>query len=157
VIRAERGDIWSYSESHFIVIPTNIGWKWQDGRNVMGRGLALQATKKWPYFSFWFGEMCRRHGEKTPTCVYPYGPLIAFPVKPLNKKEPHLSWRSNADTGLIERSARELAAIEVPKPVALPLVGCGNGKLEMSEVRPILDRYLGDSRFVLVLAERPGS
>jgi hypothetical protein len=33
------------------------------------------------------------------------------------------------------------------------LVGCGNGGLEMADVRPILDRHLSDKRFVLVLRE----
>lgn len=153
MIKSERGDIWKYLKTHHIVIPTNIGWKPKDGKNVMGRGLALQAAHKYPYFPLWYGLQCAKSKAKTPVLVYPHEKLVAFPVKPLNEETPWLSWKSKADLGLIERSAKELAALKVSGPIAVSMVGCGNGGLEMSDVRPILDKYLSDDRFVLVLYE----
>lgn len=155
MIRAEYGDLWDYEETHLLVIPTNIGWT-QGGANVMGRGLALQAAKKYPDFPLWYGKVCRQLGSLTPVLKYPKAPLIAFPVKPLNQKSPWFSWKSGADLRLIETSAEILksSATELGwEKVAVSMVGCGNGGLEMSEVRPILDRHLSDDRFVLVLKQ----
>jgi len=151
VIRSEKGDIWALEKSHLLVIPTNIGWKAADGMNIMGRGLALQAARKYPYVALWYGLQCMKKGAASPVLIYPHGPLILFPVKPLNAEKPWLSWRNKADLGLIERSARELAGLQTDKPVAVSMVGCGNGGLEMSQVRPILDKHLSDERFTLIL------
>lgn len=154
MIATERGDIWSYEKTHLIVIPTNIGWKRGSvGENVMGRGLAIQAAQRYLHLATWYGAECKKGGVATPVLRYPDGPIIVFPVKPLNAAQPWLSWRNRADLKLIERSARELAVLKVDRPVAVSMVGCGNGGLEMSEVRPILDRHLSDDRFVLVLYE----
>lgn len=151
VIKSERGSIWAYEKTHALVIPTNIGWRAKDQANVMGRGLALQAAQKYPEFQLWFGRECAARGAQTPVLAYPDAPLIAFPVKPLNAAAPWLSWKNKADLKLIERSAQQLAELKVDRPVAVSMVGCGNGGLEMGEVRPILDQYLSADRFTLVL------
>jgi len=151
MIRSEIADIWSYENTHLIVIPTNIGWKKDTFENVMGKGLALQAAKKYPGFPAWYGFQCRNLGCATPVLVYPEGPLIAFPTKQLNGGKPWMSWQNKSDLRLIERGAKELAALKVDRPVAVSMVGCGNGGLEMSQVRPILDRHLSDERFTLIL------
>lgn len=152
MIRSERGNLWDYEKTHYLVIPTNIGWT-KDGKNVMGRGLALQAAKRYPYLAKWYGLWCQERKERTPVLVYREGPLILFPVKPLDQAHPSFSWKKKADLGLIERSAKELAAVKVDRPVAVSMVGCGNGGLEMSLVRPILDRHLSDERFTLIIYE----
>lgn len=151
MIASRRGDIWKLVASHLLVIPTNIGWKPRDGRNVMGKGLALQAAGKHPYFPLWYGLECMKKRAETPVLLYPHAPLIAFPVKPLNEATPWLSWKSKADLGLIERSAKQLAEMKTDHPVAVSMVGCGAGGLEMADVRPILDKYLSDPRFTLIL------
>lgn len=151
MIQSKKGDIWAYVGSHLLVIPTNIGWRKESFENVMGRGLALQAAKKYPKFPSWYGLQCRALGVATPVLVYPDAPLIAFPTKPLNGGKPWMSWQSKSDLGLIERSARQLAAFPTDHPIAVSMVGCGNGGLDMSQVRPILDRHLSDDRFTLIL------
>lgn len=73
--------------------------------------------------------------------------IITFPVK----KE---WWFKNADTGLIEKSCLELKEIfrynlsGIPTPIYLPRVGCGNGRLDWKDVKPVLEKHL-DSRFVV--------
>lgn len=154
MIKTERGSIWAYENTHALVIPTNLGWRMRDQSNIMGRGLALQAAKKYPDFPIWFGRECAARREATPVLVYPSAPLIAFPVKPLNAEAPWMSWKNKADLKLIERSAKQLAELKVERPIAVSMVGCGNGGLEMSDVRPILDRYLSHDRFTLILFGR---
>ena len=36
-----QGNLWRYHRTHWIVVPTNIGWKLSDGCNIMGRGSGL--------------------------------------------------------------------------------------------------------------------
>ena len=150
MIQTERGNIWDCESTHLLVIPTNIGYK-ADGRNVMGRGLALQAAKRHREFALWYGRICQDKGAKTPVVRFGKTALIAFPVKPLNPNAPWLSWKSHADLSLIERSVRQLSQFPGKEPIMVPLVGCGNGQLDMGEVRPILDRYLSDERYTLIL------
>lgn len=152
MIRSVRADIWTFLDSHLIVIPTNIGYKRESGANVMGRGLAAQAAARYPDLARWYGIFCKAHGKDTPVVRYPDAPLLLFPVKPLNTAAPWLSWKQAADLELIERSTRQLAELQVGD-TAVPLVGCGNGGRTMAEVRPILDRHLSEDRFLLVLPE----
>jgi hypothetical protein len=157
-MKIEYGDIWSYAKDSCIVIPTNAGFK-ADGSNVMGRGVAQQAAAKYPNLARWYGDRCHMYGNDA---CFPYPPeraeLILFPTKPLNKKEPWLSWRQKSSITLIEKSAKTLVAIleggPIPKDkprIVLPAVGCGNGGLELGEVVPILKKHLVDDRFILVL------
>jgi hypothetical protein len=81
--------------------------------------------------------------------------LVTFPVK--------RHWGDRADLDLIEASARWLchaldhrAEQKVPPGFLAPLYlvrpGCGNGKLDWKDVKPILASIL-DDRFIVV--ERP--
>lgn len=151
-----KGDLWDYAPTHWLVIPTNIGWT-RDGRNVMGRGVAKQAAERVPALAQWYGELCRRRGAATAVAfnrwtisadeVYK---LLLFPVKPLNLAAPWLSWQNRADLELIKRSTKLLSlAGTMLTPVALPLVGCGNGGLVQEDVLPILAAQLDDT-FTLV-------
>jgi hypothetical protein len=156
-LKVEYGDIWKYRGKGYIVIPTNLGWR-KDGANVMGRGLAAQAASLYPGLAERYGEMCRQYGERL-SCVVVSGydtPLILFPTKPLNKEAPWLSWQAMADLSLIEKNAKCLAELEGDLkddlPILVPALGCGNGGLDLREVRPILERHLTSDRFVLVLS-----
>lgn len=152
------GDIMSFRGKGYIVIPTNIGWK-VDGSNVMGRGLARLVASIYPGLPKDYGAICQKYGEKT-TCAVISGydaALIMFPVKPLNREAPWMSWKSMGSLELIERSAKHLAELEPSLPgglpIAVPAVGCGNGGLDLSDVKPILERHLVSDRFILVLEE----
>jgi len=151
-LRQIVADIWSLAE-HLKVIPTNVGWR-KDGANVMGRGLAKQAEGRYPGLAEWYGGACQKmtSGPR----IHLYEDLILFPVKPLNEDAPWLSWRSEASLEVIEKSAQQLARLarifHLAGEIAVPLVGCGNGRLKEEDVLPILERYLNDNRFILVRA-----
>lgn len=139
-------DIWTLKQSHWIVIPTNVGWK-KDGANVMGRGIAQQAARYFPSLPNIYGEHCRIHGEKLYYISSMGAQLICFPTKPL-ADIPWLSWRGPATLEQIEISLKQLA--EETEPVAIPLVGCGNGGLDPSKVVPLIEKYLTAPNFTLV-------
>ncbi len=153
------GDLWDYLPSHAIVIPTNLGWT-SSGSNVMGAGVAKQAAQRFGWLAGWYGAACKgdfhRHGNESVVrsiCKGDGNWLILLPVKPLNTERPYLSWQGPATLDLVERSVRQLAVHKPQewggKKVALPLVGCGNGRLPRAAVLPILEHWL-DDRFVLV-------
>jgi hypothetical protein len=149
-MKEARGDIWDWlKDGYRVVIPVNIGWK-LDGANVMGRGLAAQAAKRYPSLPAWWGAYCKKHRDRAGVTIYPEAPLLLFPTKPLNNETPHLSWRSESSLRLVERSTAELLGLPKDWKIALPLVGCGNGKLDPNDVLPILRQKLNEDRFVLV-------
>jgi hypothetical protein len=118
-----------------------------NGRAVMGRGVAKQATEKYAYLQIHLGTALRLYGTHVMVIDRHCDgiPLLSFPVK-------H-EWHERADLGLIAQSALELIAltnVEGWQVVALPRPGCGNGKRHWpTEVRPILAPLL-DDRFVVV-------
>jgi hypothetical protein len=144
------GNIWSFHEQgYYVVIPTNIGWT-GSGHNVMGRGVAHQASQRFPNLAKDYGQLCKEHGANIGVVAFPELHLVLFPVKPLNLAKPHLSWQGGASLLLIDQSVASLATLETSvSPCALPLVGCGNGKQDRALVLPILETRLSDT-FTLV-------
>lgn len=96
--------------------------------------------------------------------------ILSFPVKPSNvtvkedlsnivtrwryeaKKRRQLpGWMAKARVDLIRESAQRLRALtDFHKwaKISLPLPGCGNGELDYSRVRPILDKEFDDRFFI---------
>lgn len=126
-------NIWKYhwaSPQHWVVVSTN-GFVKRDGACVMGRGIALEAARKFKALPLVLGGRIKQGGNK----VYPlpeYG-IITFPVK-------H-NWWEEADLRLIAQSAHELAQLFKPRPdtVVMPKVGCANGRRTWAEVKPLLE------------------
>jgi hypothetical protein len=138
-----HGDILDAWNRAWIIIPTN-GYVKKNGEAVMGRGLALSAKKAYPSLPLELGRRLKEYGNIVFT-FHEYR-LITFPVK-------H-NWWEKADYNLIRRSAeavREIFSLnltEIPTPVYIPKIGCGNGKLDWTYVKPILEKYL-DDRFIV--------
>lgn len=132
------GDIWDFHPRHFIVIPTN-GAVNKNGECVMGRGLALQAKKRFPLLPLQVGKMLGKYGNKV--FCFTQLRLYTFPVK-------H-NWWEKADPQLILKSMDELKIrVGSMDKVYLPRVGCGNGQLDWMMVRPVLAEL--DDRFTVV-------
>lgn len=150
-----RGDIWDYEDTHWIVVPTNIGWT-HAGKNVMGRGIARQAAERYPKLAKNYGEFCRMYhghvGMALPLWLPTDTRLILFPTKPLNALRPAMSWRGKSDLDLINHGLYRLRALPPmhPPAIAVPLLGCGNGGLDPDVVAPLMRRYLDQERFLLV-------
>lgn len=136
-----EGDIWDpawddYELPVVRVIPTN-GSRNAAGQAVMGRGVAKQAQERFPGLRTRLGLRIREDGNHVHYLASE--DLATFPVK--------RHWSDPADLGLIARSAKELVyemTSELgklylpPTFLVLPRVGCGNGGLRWTEVRPVL-------------------
>jgi hypothetical protein len=143
-----KGDIWIYHKlGSIIVIPTNAGWK-SDGSNVMGRGLAKQASEKFLWIPQDYGTYCR---HKYPYCYYPEIKLILVPSKRLNEKQPYLSWQHESDkdtvTSSLEWLQTNVEAFNSDK-VYVPILGSGNGGMQKGLVEELMDKILIHPKFI---------
>lgn len=134
----DRGNLWTYP-ANLVVITTN-GFVKNNGAAVMGRGCALEATKKFPGIEFELGKLLSERGNH----VHLLRPSLAtFPVK-------H-NWWEVADMDLIAQSAHEL--VEISKNysrVVIPRPGCGNGKLDWKDVKPVIAPILVGEKFIVI-------
>lgn len=137
------GNLWDYHvDGEWICITTN-GVVRQDGRAVMGRGVAAQAKARFPALPSLLGKRLIRNGNH----VQPFSSLklFTFPVK-------H-HWKGQADLNLIIRSSKELMAQldshRWTSRVVLPRPGCGNGQLDWEDVRDVIYPLLDDRVLVI--------
>lgn len=171
-----KRNIWSFlNVSDAIVIPTN-GFVKKNGENVMGAGLAKQASTMFPTLPKMLAVLINTNGNIT-QLMYQDPNIVSFPVKPStfkfdgfngirgacsrysNRRDLPISlpgWMSKADLNLIETSAKQLVVLANSKKwrntVVLPRVGCGLGELNWSVVNLILQRYL-DYRFIICYSD----
>lgn len=134
------GNVWEY-KADVVCIPTN--GVFNNGRAVMGRGVAEQALIKYPKVATLLGDSLEQYGNHlTPL----FADLVAFPTK-------H-HWREQADLDLIKQSATELSAFVDPElTYVLPRPGCGNGRLSWEQVKPAIEDILPDNVHVIELEE----
>jgi len=106
-----------------------------NGSAVMGRGVAFEAAQKWPYLPEILGRRIKEEGNRVHIINPEMGTmLIAFPVK--------RQYFMRADLDLIATSTHELrqiAQIEPKVTFYLPRPGCGNGKRDWQEIKPIVE------------------
>lgn len=164
------GDLFS-SKGGAICLTTN-GDVRVNGAAVMGRGVALQAKKRWPGIERTLGWYLMDRGNRVHHLTMyrtddlagsiwlPDGTedlsrwycvpwhIVSLPVK-------H-HWRDKADPALIERSLLQLKELSryIAGTILLPRPGCGNGGLSWREVQPFVAQILDSDRFVVVEIEQ---
>jgi len=137
----QSGDLWTARQpGDWVVITVNATLR-KDGWLVMGRGLALEASKRYPSLQYELGGLIKQHGSRLE--VLEYDKLISFPVKN--------HFKDKADINIILKSTLQLldAAQRIEGRVLMPRVGSGYGRLDWLEVRPMLMHYLVDDRFIV--------
>lgn len=119
------------------------------GHLVMGKGVALEASKKRPVLPYAWGTYLREHnlvGKGYPLlrCL----DHIAFQTK--------LHWRDPSPLELVVTSIKNLAEYAHKNPdkhIALPYPGINNGGLSPKVVHPHLLEHLPDNVTVFYLKE----
>jgi O-acetyl-ADP-ribose deacetylase (regulator of RNase III) len=114
---------------------------------VMGKGLALQFRKAWPAMCRAYEKACKT-GEVRLGKMHVFdlgglagGPrwIINFPTKG--------HWRSPSRMEDVEAGLRDLweviRRLQIHS-IAIPPLGCGNGGLDWSQVRPLIENMLGN-------------
>jgi O-acetyl-ADP-ribose deacetylase (regulator of RNase III) len=130
-----RGDLLKQDDVDAIVNTVNcVG--------VMGKGIALQFKNKWPENFKAYRAAVEAESVRPGTMfVYDSGGLVKpnyiinFPTKE--------HWRGNSKIEFIEEGLEDLVA-QVKrlgiKSIAIPPLGCGNGGLAWSRVRPLIEK-----------------
>ena len=146
------GDIFNLPLENEAVCVTTNGIVKPNGHAVMGKGIALDANKKFN-LSFRLGTFLTQYGNRAFNLGKYINPqnnalftIFSFPTK-------H-DWRYNSDIELIKKSAKELMEMcdkfGVNKCYLTP-PGCSCGKLDYDNtVKPVLSEIL-DNRFVVVI------
>lgn len=124
---------------------------------VMGKGLALQFKEEFDdEIMLDYQAACKagtlRPGYPQFVRVYRPSPfiyaVINFPTK-LHWRDPsRIEW---IDEGL--QSLSRIIKIRKIESIALPRLGCGLGGLNWSDVRPLIEKYLGNSECRIVVYE----
>jgi hypothetical protein len=170
IMNEVQGNIWDFHDKGYhVCIPTN-GFVKKNGCAVMGRGLAKQCKNKFPGIDRDLGIVLKTSGNY-PTLL-PFR-LISFPVKPKYKVISSLSevvthmrskfqvgdrvpgWACKAELNLIHGAATNLCNFfymyDDIRRIYVPRVGCGNGELQWTDVKPILEKaFEKEDRIVVV-------
>lgn len=134
MIRYVQGNLFD-SKADVLVNPVNtVG--------VMGTGLAMAFKLRYP-------KMFSRYAKHCRSGLFEIGKLmlvqeedhkiLLFPTK--------TDWKMPSDLSYIEaglKKFREAYAAKGIKSVAFPRLGCGHGQLRWSDVKPLMEKYLGD-------------
>jgi len=141
-MREISGNIWEYQKTAIVAVTTN-GQVTKKNAAVMGRGVAAQAARLFPWFPEKLGACILKNGNHV---HYLEENLVSFPVEASPYEVP--------DLRLIERSAHELATLADEAGwtmIVVPRPGCGGGGLSWNDVRPLLERHF-DDRFLIISA-----
>ncbi len=136
----ECGDFWIVP-ADLRCITTN-GALRRNGNAIMGKGVALEARRRYHDIEPILGSFINRYGNHVFSLGYC---LISFPTK--------YHWKQDSDIQLIKRSAQELVLLLKDNPakrVLLTRPGCGNGNLKWHDVKTVIEDVLVDDKFIIV-------
>jgi O-acetyl-ADP-ribose deacetylase (regulator of RNase III) len=124
---------------------------------VMGKGLAAEFKRRWPAMFVTYQSACRNGmlavGTVMPCKVDFEGREVWVLNFPTKEKWRNPSKAEYIDKGLIDLR-RALRSLEL-KSVAVPALGCANGGLDWSYVRPKIHLFATTLPDVLVKAYEP--
>ena len=127
------GDILD-SKAQVIVNPVNtVG--------VMGKGLALAFKQRYPKMFEIYKQPCNNHHLVIGKLMLYHAPdrwILLFPTKE--------NWRDSSKIEYLEAGLQKFVDSYAEKgiiSIAFPKLGCGNGGLSWDEVKPVMEKYLG--------------
>lgn len=126
---------------------------------IMGKGIALMFKEKFPENFLAYAQACKNNEVRTGKMFVTesqqlFGPklIINFPTK--------THWRARTKIAWIKEGLEDLVQVIKDKDVrsvAVPPLGCGNGGLDWSDVRPLIFDALGDIEGLEVIVYEPTS
>ena len=145
-----QGNIWLAPLPVIIVVTTNSQLD-KNGYLVMGAGIALEAKQKIPNIAADAGKIVEKFGRKYGFQSLRHGRVPGKPGYGIFQTK--MSWAGDASLDLVEYSASMLAPYaqyNADIPIRLNYPGIGLGRLAKEQVRPVLEKYLGNSENVSV-------
>lgn len=107
---------------------------------VMGKGLALSFKKRYPKMFEAYKRACDKHQLTIGKLMLYYAPdhwILMFPTKE--------NWRNPSKLEYLEAGLHKFVNTYAEKgitSIAFPKLGCGNGELLWSDVKPVMEKYL---------------
>lgn len=107
---------------------------------VMGKGLALSFKKRYPHMFESYKHACDKHLLTIGKLMLYYAPdhwILMFPTKE--------NWRNPSKLEYLEAGLNKFVNTYAEKgitSIAFPKLGCGNGELSWSDVKPLMEKYL---------------
>ena len=156
------GDMWKLWQDGGVLVITTNGFVRANGACVMGRGIALQAAKLFPWLPEKLGSYIRKYGNR---CFQLSSHIASMPVKPVSSHfgghnvVTHMAsrycqgdfvpgWACKADQAIIVESCNQLIAMADKfewKRILLPRPGCGAGELSWhGEIKSLIGAILDD-------------
>jgi O-acetyl-ADP-ribose deacetylase (regulator of RNase III) len=134
MIRTVHGDLLKQDDVDAIVNTVNcVG--------VMGKGIALQFKNKWPQNFVLYAAACKEGTVKPGRMlVYDAGGLVKpnyiinFPTKKHWKGDSKIEFIRDGLVDLV----RQVRRLKI-RSIAIPPLGCGNGGLDWTKVRPLIE------------------
>lgn len=163
-MRYIHGNIWDFNN---ICIPTN-GVVKSNGENVMGAGVAKQAAERFPFLTSLLGYQIKHYGNVTfKIGEFPINKNSYFFTDSDSSQYKYLNitlwnfptknnWAESSSLRLIEESAKRLSLLmsNDNSDIYLPQPGIGLGGLLWKDVKPVLEKYFVDDRFVVVIYDK---
>ena len=122
---------------------------------VMGKGIALQFKNAFP-------ANFKAYSEAVKSGSFQLGKVLMVPVNPTGKVRYIVNfptkghWRYPSKIAWIESGLQDLK-IQIKekgiKSIALPRLGCGNGGLDWTQVRPIIEKEMNDLDVEIIIFE----
>lgn len=143
-MKFQQGNIWDIWDTADLFLFTGNSTVTQEGRLVMGRGLAREVRDRFPNVDYALGQEILKQGHKTSRGLE-YGLIVSprWPEAKLGVLQVKYNWKDNADRVLINNSLIDIAMWSVEnkgKQIHLNMPGIGNGGLP---VGPTLDQVWG--------------
>ncbi|MBQ7522725.1 MAG: macro domain-containing protein [Clostridia bacterium] len=130
----------TYLKGDLLSSPAQVQVNTVNTAGVMGKGIALQFKKKYPEMFIVYQRVCEKQQLDTGELYLWKSPekwVLMFPTKK--------HWRNPSRMEYIESGLQKFVdnyekfGIE---SIAFPKLGCGNGGLEWSVVKPVMEKYL---------------
>lgn len=109
---------------------------------VMGKGIALEFKNKYPEMFTKYKELCKNNSLSVGKLMLWYDSdywLLQFPTKE--------NWRNPSKIEYIEKGlatfVKRYSDYNISS-IAFPKLGCGNGGLNWTEVKDVMEKYLSD-------------
>lgn len=124
---------------------------------VMGKGIALQFRERFPQNYLAYKKACE-------TGQIQVGKMFVFKEQTLQGEKVIINfptkkhWRHKSQYSYIEEGLQDLVKVlkeEKIQSVALPPLGCGNGGLEWSKVKQMIEKYLSPLNNIDILVYEP--
>lgn len=142
-----KEDLWRNPNPPTMIVVTTNGTLRMDGSVVMGRGAALEATRRIPGIDLEAGKAIKHGRAPMRDGKYHYGFVVVR--EPKDGKcgfgifQVKYFWGDSADLSLIEHSVLMLdtyAHIHDELSIRMNYPGIGNGRVERNLVEPLLEK-----------------